>query len=195
MDYSLLLGVHNITEELKSTDNLHLLPSAIISHSSTASQCKSSLSDSITTSSSTTQKNPGGITMSKDISNIPTYTQYIRVIDFIRAQKAPSVRSSSISNPEHSLIDHSHENNETATMKTVKPDLVAENQSNAHRLSEHQMSLPSNSKSPIHSAELSSPFDLTTALIGGDAWYNRQNLSRLAMYVFDTIFCLFSIHA
>ena len=183
MDYSLLLAVHNITEEMKSTQNLSLLPPSL-KPSPTACKRTPSSSD-ITANSSlsiheeirTTTSTDSGITMTT-IPNLPTYIQYIRVIEFIRTQQEPSLRTSSVSNVEHSAID----NIDTASIKTVKPDFSPMLNTNSH---DTQSVVYRNSKSPTNynDTSSSSPHHVTNALIGGDLWYNRQNLSRLAMYV------------
>lgn len=184
MDYSLLLAVHNITEEMKITQKLSLLPAT---KSPSASEVLTTTSLSIHEEVGTTASTDSGIAMST-VSNLPTYIQYLRVIEFIRAQQIPSVRSSSISNPEHSLNEiSSHDNAETASIKTVKPERSPSPVRPRNSVKETPTLPRAQSRSPVHSAEPSSPFHLANALIGGDVWYNRQNLSRLAMYVFPPL--------
>jgi len=109
------------------------------------------------------------------ISNLPTYIQYLRVIEFIRAQQEPSILSDN--------------HIETASIKTVKPELSPIidrhikniSQTNEEQLTSTNLLLHANSKSPINQNNTSSQFNLANGLIGGDVWYNRQNLSRLAM--------------
>lgn len=187
MDYSLLLAVHNITEEMKSTQNLSLLPPpppSIVS----PTPCKRTPSGSdITANSSlsiheelrTTASTDSGITVTT-VPNLPTYIQYIRVIEFIRNQQEPSVRTSSVSNVENSVTD----NLDAASIKTVKPDGSPLLNTNVPAVYDHQPILRRNSKSPTNTHD-TSPHHVTNALIGGDLWYNRQNLSRLAMYVIN----------
>ena len=180
MDYSLLLAVHNITEEMKITQKLSLLPSA---KCPLASEVLTATSLSIHEEVGTTTSTDSGIAMST-VSNLPTYIQYLRVIEFIRAQQIPSIRSSSISNPETSLTEsNANDNAETASIKTVKPELSPTINRPRQSIKE-TASLPrTQSRSPMNSPESTSTFHLANALIGGDVWYNRQNLSRLAMYV------------
>lgn len=185
MDYSLLLAVHNITEEMKSTQKLTLIPPSLLPSSTTPS------SDNLTTTSlstheeiRTTTSTDSGIAMTT-VPNLPTYIQYLRVIEFIRAQQEPSIRAASVSNAEHSTMDNpqSPENIDGASIKTVTANLspnlnridppITDNQSLIYR-SSHGSSNPT---------DIPSPFHVTHPLIGGDVWYNRQNLSRLAMYV------------
>jgi hypothetical protein len=181
MDYSFLLAVHNITEEMKSTQQLTLLPpspstSKRISSSDNITNASSSIHEDIRITTST----DSGIALST-VPNLPTYIQYIRVIEFIRTQQEPSLRASSILNADNSLSDNSHHDNiETASIKTVKPDLSPTLNPNV----DHQSVVRRNSRSPSNYNDTSSPFHVANALIGGDVWYNRQNLSRLAMYVF-----------
>lgn len=189
MDYSLLLAVHNITEEMKSTQTPLLLPPSMLS-SPEISKCTTS-SDVVTTASSsingeiattTTTSTDSGIAISI-ISNLPTYIQYLRVIEFIRAQQIPSIRTSSLSNADQSLPEPSTDNTETASIRTVRPDTSPGLIQSQQRTSETQTMIRTNSKSPINSIEPTSPLHSANSLIGGDIWYNRQNLSRLAMYV------------
>ncbi|CAF0734655.1 unnamed protein product [Adineta steineri] len=184
MDYSLLLAVHNITEEMKSKLSLPSLTPSLLSSPPTTCKRTSSSSDLTANSSSsiheelrTTTSTDSGITMTT-IPNLPTYIQYIRVIEFIRTQQEPSLRPSSLSNAEHSLSD----NIDTASIKTVKPE-SSPFQINVHQqISDTQTIVRRNSKSPINRHhDAPSPNHVTNALIGGDLWYNRQNLSRLAM--------------
>lgn len=196
MDYSLLLAVHNITEEMKTTQRLSLLPPSLLSSSQHAAP-----SDIVTNTSSstheearTTTSTDSGIAMTT-IPNLPTYIQYLRVIEFIRAQQVPSMRASSMLHADSSLSDRVDptESIETASIRTVKPELSPGPNSDSHRTHETQVMLRTNSKSPIHSNDTSSPFHLANALIGGDVWYHRQNLSRLAMYVVDDFLLSFSV--
>jgi hypothetical protein len=194
MDYSLLLAVHNITEEVKSTQNLTLLSPSLLSSPTTSKRTPSS-SDIVTTTSlsihediRTTTSTDSGIAMTT-IPNLPTYIQYIRVIEFIRAQQEPSLRTSSVLNAENSLSDNHHhhhhhnDNIETASIKTVKPDLSPIPNRHERHANDNQSVIRRNSKSPTNHNDTVTPFHVTNALIGGDVWYNRQNLSRLAMYV------------
>ena len=138
MDYSLLLAVHNITEEMKSTQQI-----SVVSSSREVTPISSdTIHEDLTTTST-----DSGIAMTT-ISNLPTYIQYLRVIEFIRAQQESSVI-----------------NIETASIKTVIPELSPR------------------PNQDIYQSSTSLPFHLANGLIGGDVWYNRQNLSRLAMYV------------
>ena len=183
MDYSFLLAVHNITEEMKITQKISLLPSAKCPLPSTVLAAQSlSIHEEVGTTTST----DSGIAMST-VSNLPTYIQYLRVIEFIRAQQIPSVHSSSMSNPEHSLIETTtttnNDNTETASIKTVKQDLSPSINQLRQSMKDTTSLQRTHSRSPMNSPELSSTFHLSNALIGGDVWYNRQNLSRLAMYV------------
>jgi hypothetical protein len=141
MDYSLLLAVHNITEEMKSTQQISVLPSSR-EVTPTSSDTITSIHEDLTTTST-----DSGIAMTT-ISNLPTYIQYLRVIEFIRAQQESSVI-----------------NIETASIKTVIPELSPK------------------PNQDIYQSSTSLPFHLANGLIGGDVWYHRQNLSRLAMYV------------
>jgi hypothetical protein len=195
MDYSLLLAVHNITEEMKSTQKLTLLPLSLSSSPSTTKRTPSSdimtntplsIHEEIRTTTST----DSGIAMTT-IPNLPTYIQYIRVIEFIRTQQPPSIRTSSILNAENSLSDtpSQHDNIETSSIKTVKPDISPSLNRNEQSTNDNQSILHRNSKTLLNHHDLSSQFHVTNALIGGDVWYNRQNLSRLAMYAIS--FCLF----
>ncbi|CAF1148846.1 unnamed protein product [Rotaria sordida] len=187
MDYSLLLAVHNITEEMKPTQNLSLL-SPSLSSSPTTSKPISSLDMITNTPSSihedirTTISTDSGIAMTT-IHKIPTYIQYIRVIEFVRAQQEPLLRTPSILNTENSLSDNPipNDNNETASTKTVRPDLSPILNRNINQTNDNQSTIQRNSKNPINHNDTSSPFHVGNSLIGGDVWYNRQNLSRLAM--------------
>jgi hypothetical protein len=174
MDYSLLLAAHNITEEMKSTQKLSLLPvlpsSEItpINEPVVSDVASSSIHEEITTAST-----DSGIAMTT-ISNLPTYIQYLRVIEFIRAQQEPSILSDN--------------HLETASITTVKPELSSIidpdlSQPNEEQFSSTNLLLRVNSRSPINHPNTSSQFHLANGLIGGDIWYHRQNLSRLAMYV------------
>ena len=184
MDYSLLVAVHNITEEVKSTQKLNIIPPSLLSSPATTERTPSS--DTFTNTSvstheeiRTTLSTDSGIAMT-NVSNLPTYIQYIRVIEFIRAQQVPSLRSSSVSNAENFLSDNqSPENPETASIRTVKADLSPTTNS------DNQSTVQRNSKSPINPNDIPSPYHVTHALMGGEVWYNRQNLSRLAMYVIN----------
>src|SRR4051812_27467656 len=107
MDYSLLLAVHNITEEMKSTQKVTLIsppliPSPTTTKRTTSSDILTQTSLSIHEEIRTTTSTDSGIAMTT-VPNLPTYIQYIRVIEFIRAQQAPSLRTSSVSNAENSL--------------------------------------------------------------------------------------------
>jgi hypothetical protein len=162
MDYSLLLAVHNITEEIKSS----ILPS--LSSNEITPISSDNISSLNIHEEITTRSTDSGIAMTT-ISNLPTYIQYLRVIEFIRAQQ----------NPEHLLQDDLIE---TASIKTVKPELSPiidrhikkVSQPNEEQLSSTNLLLHVNSTSPINRNN-------SNGLIGGDVWYNRQNLSRLAM--------------
>jgi hypothetical protein len=188
MDYSLLLAVHNITEEMKSTQKLtllspSLLPSPIISKRTTSSDIITTTSVSTHEEIRTTTSTDSGIAMTT-VPNLPTYIQYIRVIEFIRAQQEPSLRTSSVSNVENSLSDNHHNDNiETASIKTVKPGLSPTLNRHELHTNDNQLVIRRHSRSPTNHNDISPPFHVTNALIGGDVWYNRQNLSRLAMYV------------
>ena len=185
MDYSLLLAVHNITEEMKSTHKLTFPPSREITslNQPTSSDIVPKTPSSIHEETTTTTSTDSGIAMTT-ISNLPTYLQYLRVIEFIRTQQ-----ESSIINIERSL---SANYIETASVKTIKAEISPSldthfktiSQPNEDRLSPTNITLRMNSRSPIvHSNSTTSSFHLANGLIGGDVWYNRQNLSRLAMYV------------
>lgn len=87
------------------------------------------------------------------ISNLPTYIQYYRVIEFIRAQEEPSMADEQRRHPIESV--------EPASSRTRKFDA-------------------SSSQNPLATTEGRSNHSINR-LIGGDVWYNRQNLSRLAM--------------
>ncbi|CAF1512910.1 unnamed protein product [Rotaria sp. Silwood1] len=188
MDYSLLLAVHNITEEMKPTQNSSLVSPSLLSSPTTSKQISpldmmTNPSLSINEDIRTTASTDSGIAMTT-IHKIPTYIQYIRVIEFVRAQQEPSLRTSSILNTENSLSDnHIHNDTiiETASIKTVKPDLSPILNRTINQTSDNQSIIYRNSKSPINNDISSSPFHVGNALIGGDVWYNRQNLSRLAM--------------
>ncbi len=157
MDYSLLLAVHNITEEMKSKQKLSLLSS---------NEITLNIHEEITTIST-----DSGITMTT-ISNLPTYIQYLRVIEFIRAQQEPSLSDNHL---------------ETASIQTVKAELSPIIDSNKiPQINEERLSPTNlNSRSSINRAP--SQFNMADGLIGGDVWYNRQSLSRLAMYDFNKI--------
>ncbi|CAF3306214.1 unnamed protein product [Rotaria sp. Silwood2] len=191
MDYSLLLAIHNITEEMKSTQNLlsmSPLPSQeIITENETNS------SDTMTNKSSNMHEEQTTISTDTKIamaqsSNHPTYIQYLRVIDFIRAQQEQS-----IINTKQTLTDTPIDNNDTASIKTVKQELSPvlntftekTPELNEESLNSTNMFLNTDSKIPIsHQISVSSSsssFHLTNGLIGGNVWYNRQSLSRLAM--------------
>lgn len=148
MDYSLLLAVHNISKEMKSKETFSS------SHETPAMTSK----ELVRTSTDS------GIALT-NISNLPTYIQYIRVIEFIRAQQ-----ESSILQREYSISDHPYE---TASIQTVKPEFSPIIQS----LDEQNHVLLR-----MNSQQMAGSFNLTNGLIGGDIWYNRQSLSRLAMY-------------
>ena len=141
MDYSLLLAVHNISKEMKSHESVTMTSKELVRTSTDS-----------------------GIAMT-NISNLPTYIQYIRVIEFIRAQQ-----ESSILQREYSISDHHYE---TASIQTVKPEFSPIIQ-------------PTDEQNPVllrmNSQQMPGSFNLTNGLIGGDIWYNRQSLSRLAMY-------------
>ncbi len=176
MDYSLLVAVHNITEEMKSTQKLNILPPSLLSSPATTERTPSSdTSMSTHEEIRTTTSTDSGIAMT-NVPNLPTYIQYIRVIEFIRAQQVPSLRTSSVSNAENLSDNQPHENPETASIKTVRADLSPTS------INDNQSTVPRNSTSPTNN-DISSSFHVTHALMGGEVWYNRQNLSRLAMYV------------
>ena len=187
MDYSLLLAVHNITEEVKSSQTPSLLPPPLLSPSEasqsvTPSDVLNTASSSINGEIPTTTSSDSGIAMST-VLNLPTYIQYLRVIEFIRAQQIPSIRTSSLSNADQSLPEPSTDNPETASIRTVRPDSSPTLARTQPRSSETQPMFRTNSRSPINSVETTSPLHSANSLIGGDVWYNRQSLSRLAMYV------------
>ena len=153
MDYSLLLAVHNITEEMKST----------LVSSNPIEPVTTNIHEEITSTST-----DSGITVTT-ISKLPTYIQYLRVIEFIRAQQEPS------------LSDSHHE---TASIQTVKPELSPI--IDPHKPPEERLNSTNiNNRSSLHHS--SSQFNVGNGLIGGDVWYHRQSLSRLAMYEFHSI--------
>jgi hypothetical protein len=178
MDYSLLLAVHNITEEMKSTQKLPLLPPLVVPPTSQQTPSSTDILTNTHEELRTTLSTDSGITMST-VPNLPTYIQYIRVIEFIRTQQEPSLRTLSVSNAGNSLTDHI----ETASITTVKPDVSPTLNLKVHQINDNQSVMYRNSKSSINRNDTSSSFHVTNALIGGDLWYNRQNLSRLTMYV------------
>ena len=195
MDYSLLLAVHNITEEMKCTQklpNLSSSPSINKHKPSSDINLPTSTTLSIHEDIRTTVSTDSGIAMT-NVSNLPTYIQYLRVIEFIRAQQVPSIRTSSISNVENHLSDNTsqqqqtqqqqaQDNVEITSMKTFRVDLSPNLNRNESLINDNQSIIYRNSKSSINQSELPSPtFQPTQGLIGGDVWYNRQNLSRLAM--------------
>lgn len=191
MDYSLLLAVHNITEEMKCTQKLPNLSSSpsIDKHKlSSDINLPTSTTLSIHEDIRTTVSTDSGIAMT-NVSNLPTYIQYLRVIEFIRAQQVSSIRTSSISNVENHLSDNTsqqqqqpQDNVEITSMKTFRADLSPNLNRNESLINDNQSIIYRNSKSSINQSELPSPtFQPTQGLIGGDVWYNRQNLSRLAM--------------
>ena len=122
MDYSLLVGIHNISEEMRTTTGSGLLP--ILSNSN------------VIEDETRTISKDSGITIGEP-SNLPTYTQYVRVIEFIRAQQE--------------YLNVNEEQTETTSLQTIRP--------------------------------VNQPTPSNNAFIGGDLWLNRQNLSRLAMFV------------
>ena len=188
MDYSLLLGIHNITEEMKPTKTLSSLNSSltIASKHMSSSDMMTNAALAIDDNRATTVSTDPSIAMTA-IRKIPTYVQYIRVIEFVRIQE-PSLRSSSILNAEDSTIDHYHNYNhmETESVKAVKTDLSAILDRN---ISDNQSAISKTNRTIMNHNNTSSPFHSTNAsLIGGDIWYNRQNLSRLAMYVIRFFF-------
>ncbi|CAF1205861.1 unnamed protein product [Rotaria sordida] len=168
MDYSLLLAIHNITEEMKSTQN-HSLISSLSSN-------ENEKLTSIPTDSD--------IAMAQ-FSNHPTYIQYLRVIEFIRAQQEHSVL-----NTRQSLSDTRINNVDTESIKTVKENLSPVLSTVTNRISQSNEE-SSNSTNVIfhpqskglihHKLSSASTSHLTDGLIGDDVWYNRQSLSRLAM--------------
>ena len=155
MDYSLLLAVHNITEELKSHQQVSIVSS-----------------DEATPTNDNHEQNPltnTEISMTR-IANLPTYVQYLRVIDFIRAQQETSIVNPDVlqSTPDQ-LAD-------TSSIQTVKPDASPTSNEHGNVLFREQ------NKSPTHPMTSTlSHFHSNTALIGGDSWYHRQSLSRLTM--------------
>ncbi|CAF4374057.1 unnamed protein product, partial [Adineta steineri] len=169
MDYSFLLAAHNITETMKSTHKLSFLPSRESTSlnepisSDIITNRLSSIHEEITTTST-----DSGITMTT-ISKLPTYIQYLRVIEFIRTQQ-----ESSTLNIERSLsINHA----ETSSIQTVKPELSPTldkhfeqiSQSNEDRSSSTNITRQMINKSPInHSNSISSSFHMGNGLIGGD---------------------------
>lgn len=185
MDYSLLLAVHNITEETKPTQDLSL-----VSSSETTTENESISSNATNNKVSSTNEEiqrDTNISITK-LSSLPTYIQYLRVIEFIRAQQEPSVLDT-----KNILSDTHIDNLDTASIITVKPEsspvlnkhTEKMSQSNEESLNSTNVLLRTNSKSPTnHQNTSSSPFHLANGLIGGDVWYHRQNLSRLAMYVY-----------
>ena len=160
MDYSLLLAVHNISKELKSTEKLSSSPSPVTSNIQ---------EDTIGTSTDS------GIAMT-NISNLPTYIQYIRVIEFIRAQQ------------EESNSDHHYE---TASIQTMKPEFSPIVAANEESNNSNNVLLRMNSSS-LMNQQATTPgyFNLNHGLIGGNVWYNRQSLSRLTMYVCSLNFAI-----
>lgn len=193
MDYSLLLAVHNITEEMKSTQKLTLISPSLLPPSTTPS------SDILTTTSlstheeiRTTTSTDSGIAMTA-VPNLPTYIQYLRVIEFIRAQQEPSIRAASVSNAEHSTVDNHHgqENIDGASIKTVTANLSPNLNRTDPLINDNQSLVYRSSQGSSNPNDIPSPFHVTHPLIGGDVWYNRQNLSRLAMYVHVFCFSLF----
>ncbi|CAF3513084.1 unnamed protein product [Rotaria socialis] len=188
MDYSLLLAAHNITEEMKPAQKLALLTPSLLSASNTSKPALDMITNnplSVHEDVQTTASTDSGIAMTT-ITKIPTYIQYIRVIEFVRAQQEPSIRSSSITNTEHSLSDNPHNDNiDTSSVKTVTGDASSQSNKNISQKSDTQSTTRGNSKTQIiyneRSSLSSSSFPVGNALIGGDVWYNRQNLSRLAM--------------
>ncbi|CAF0885976.1 unnamed protein product [Adineta ricciae] len=182
MDYSFLLAVHNITEEMKSTYQLTFDSTRAVTSLSEPSASDFHVNGSLSIHEEvTTTSTDSGIAMTT-ISKLPTYIQYLRVIEFIRAQQETSK-----CHIERSL---SANHIETASTKTMKPDaspklqktLTDIPQSNEQRLSLTNVTFRINNRSPIHyNHSTRSSFHTATGLIGGDVWYNRQNLSRLAM--------------
>ena len=184
MDYSFLLAVHNITEEMKSTYQITFDSTRAVTSVSepSASDFRTNGSSSIHEEVTTTSID-SGIAMTT-ISKLPTYIQYLRVIEFIRAQQETSK-----CHIERSL---SANHIETASVKTMKPDaspkiqktLTDTPQSKEQRLSLTNVTFRINNQSSVHyNHSTRSSFHTAAGLIGGDVWYNRQNLSRLAMYV------------
>ncbi|CAF3353384.1 unnamed protein product [Rotaria socialis] len=184
MDYSLLLAVHNITEEMRLTQSLSLVESLSpndVTIENDAFENTINISSNIHEELTSTSMQ-SDIVMAK-LSNFPTYIQYLRVIEFIRTQEP------SILNTKSSLSDTPMENYDTASIKTVKAELSPMinvqtekiSQSNEESLSSRNAIVRTNSRSPTNQTSTSSPFHLANGLIGGDVWYNRQNLSRLAM--------------
>ena len=165
MDYSLLLAVHNITEEMKAKQTLPLIPMLASSERSVATS-------SSTQEETTTISKDSGITMAS-ISNLPTYMQYLRVVEFIRAQQDPP-----LVNTDPFAFTEQLENAETASIKTVKP----EQSPSIDLLRETSIPAPE-ARTSINPSQTIPPssFPSSSALIGGNIWYNRQNLSRLAM--------------
>lgn len=183
MDYSLLLAVHNITEEMKAKQTLPLLPMLASSDGSSTENQPTLTSRSVLTSSSmqdetATISKDSGIAMNS-ISNLPTYMQYLRVVEFIRAQQGSSL----INTDPFALNNHQLENTETASITTVKPELSPsiEMAANAEGASVNHAQSRGNPLHPVTSLDIPSTFQSASTLIGGDIWYNRQNLSRLTM--------------
>ena len=188
MDYSLLLAVHNITEEMRTTLRLPPLSTLELGE---VPRIDESIPPDLTSNNSlnihekTTSTN-SCIARTK-LSNLPTYIQYLRVIEFIRAQQ-----ESSRTNTKQSSSNKHIDNFEVASVKTVKeessPILGIPTESTHHLNDELSNSsnvvFRANREKTTDTSSRSSPFQLTKSLIGGDIWYNRQNLSRLAMYVF-----------
>jgi len=172
MDYSLLLAVHNITEELKLTQKLSILPTLSSNEITPISSDiinNTSIHEEITTTSI-----DSGIAMTT-ISNLPTYIQYLRVIEFIRAQQESSIINSD------DLI-------ESASIKTVKQELSPIIDTDIKKISQSNEEQLNSTDILLRVNTTSSQIHLTHSLIGGDIWYNRQNLSRLAMYVLMILF-------
>lgn len=172
---------------MKSTPRLSLLPPSMLPTSTTPP----SSSDILTTTSlstheeiRTTTSTDSGIAMTT-VPNLPTYIQYLRVIEFIRAQQEPSLRTSSVSNAEHSTSDNPPypENIDTTSIRTVTANLSPNLNRSENPNNDNQSVVYRNSQSSNNPQDIPSPFHVTHPLIGGDVWYHRQNLSRLAMYV------------
>ncbi|CAF0802349.1 unnamed protein product [Rotaria sp. Silwood1] len=171
MDYSLLLAVHNITEEMKSTQNLPLMSSLALNEITIENETNSS--DTMTNKSlnmneeSITIPTDSNITMTQS-SHHPTYIQYLRVIEFIRAQQEQSIL-----NTKQTLSDTPIDNCDTASIQTVKQELSPVLNTTT------ETTLQTNEESSNSTNIILNPN--TFGLIGGDVWFNRQNLSRLAM--------------
>lgn len=176
MDYSLLLAVHNITEEMKSAQMRSLASLRAFTSLSEPALFKHHRRDRsslLVHEAVTTTSTDSGITMTT-VAKLPTYMQYLRVIEFVRAQQETTTsdieRRSLVGNPA-----------ETASARTMKPESSPQlSRLHEQRSSMTNVTLRANNRSPANQ-HVSSSLQTTSGIIGGDVWYNRQNLSRLAM--------------